>query len=55
MNKKQEILDKVIDICVHCSNTRLQNGGVVVTREQVLSSERIGEVACWTRCILVMQ
>lgn len=55
MNKKQEILDKVIDICVQSCNTRLQNGGTIITREQVLSHERVGEVACWTRCILVMQ
>ena len=55
MNKKQEILDKVIDICVECCNTQLQNGGTIITRDMVLSKERIGEVADWTRCVIVMQ
>lgn len=55
MNKKQEILDKVIDIVISCCNTQLQNGGTIITKEQVLSKDRIGEVADWTRCILVMQ
>ena len=55
MNKKQEILYKVIDICIECCNTQLQNGGTIITRDMVLSKERIGEVADWTRCVIVMQ
>lgn len=55
MNKKQEILEKVIDICVDCCNTQLQNGGTILTKEDVLSPKRIGEVADWTRCVIVMQ
>lgn len=55
MNKKQEILERVIDIVVGCCNTEMQNGGTIITKEMVLSKERIGEVADWTRCILVMQ
>lgn len=55
MNKKQEILERVIDICIECCNTQLQNGGTILTRDMVLSPKRIGEVADWTRCVIVMQ
>lgn len=55
MNRKQEILERVIDIVVHCCNTELSNGETIITKEMVLSRERIGEVADWTRCILVTQ
>lgn len=55
MNKKQEILENVINICVECCNTNIPNYGNIITREMVLSKERIGEVADWTRCIIVNQ
>lgn len=55
MNNKETFLYKIVEAVVSCCATRLADGSMSVTVEDVLSQERIGEVAHMTRCILVRQ
>lgn len=55
MNDKETFLYKIVEAVVSCCATRLADGTMTVTAEDVLSKERIGEVAHMTRCILVRQ
>lgn len=55
MNNKESFLYKVVEAVVSCCATRLADGSMSVTTEDVLSKDRIGECANMTRCILVRQ
>lgn len=52
MNRKQEYLNKIVDICVKCCGYALSNGKLSITREDILGKNR-NENVVMTRCIAV--
>ena len=52
MNRKQEYLYKIVDICVKCCGYALSNGKLSITREDILGKNR-NENVVMTRCIAV--
>ena len=51
MNKKQEYLNKILDVCVKCCGYVL-NGKLSITKEDILGKNR-NENVVMTRCIAV--
>ena len=52
MNKKQEYLNKILDVCVKCCGYVMRNGNLSLTKEDVLGKNR-NENVVMTRCIAV--
>ena len=55
MNKKQNAIYEVVDAVVECCSYERPDGSRNITRQMVLSPERISENCDMTRCILVRQ
>lgn len=53
MNKKQELLDSIVDVVIECCDMENEDGNVV-TRELLLSNSKKENVVM-TRCILVFE
>lgn len=52
MNKKQEYLEKILDICIRSCSYVMHNGKLSITRSDVLGRSR-NENVVMTRCIAV--
>lgn len=55
MNRKQNTIYEVVDAVVECCSYERPDGSRNITRQQILSPERISENCDMTRCILVRQ